>query len=170
MRKLLGSVTSFIYSSFLILPFFRRYKNFWYKKLGVNLANRCYIAKNVIFKGDLSNLHMKYNCSIYDGSLITLSAPVVIGENTAIAYNVTLLTSANPRGPLNKLIKLYPKIVAPINIGSNSWLGAGSIVLPGITIGDFCVIAAGSVVTKDVPDYTVVAGVPAKIIKKLNPS
>ena len=56
----------------------------------------------------------------------------------------------------------------PIRIGHDCWIGGNAIICPGITIGDRCVIAAGSVVTKDVPDDSMVAGVPAKIIKKLN--
>ena len=59
---------------------------------------------------------------------------------------------------------------APVTIGANTWIGARAVVLPGVVIGDFCIVAAGAVVTKDVPDYTVVAGVPAKEIKKIDPT
>ena len=55
----------------------------------------------------------------------------------------------------------------PVVIGDDVWIGANAVILPGVTIGRHCVVAAGAVVTKDVPDNTVVGGVPAKIIKKL---
>lgn len=60
---------------------------------------------------------------------------------------------------------LYP---APIRIGNNVWLGANVTVLPGVTIGDNAVVAAGAVVTKDVPENMIVAGVPAKILKSIH--
>lgn len=94
---------------------------------------------------------------------------ITIGENSTLAYQTTILTSANPNGPHNKLMKLYPKMNAPVTIGDNSWIGARALILPGVHIGNFCVVAAGSVVTKDVPDYSVVGGVPAKVIKMLDP-
>ena len=55
----------------------------------------------------------------------------------------------------------------PVVIGDDVWIGANAVILPGVTIGRHCVVAAGAVVTKDVPDNTVVAGVPAKVIKTL---
>ncbi|OMJ13234.1 putative acetyltransferase [Smittium culicis] len=61
-----------------------------------------------------------------------------------------------------------PNIFAPLKIGDNVWIGGGSIILPGITIGNNSVIAAGSVVTKDVPENVVVAGNPAKFMKKID--
>lgn len=90
-----------------------------------------------------------------------------IGENSALAYGVTILTTAEPNGPYNELIKLYPAVSKPVTIGRNVWIGANSTILPGITIGEMSVVAAGAVVTKDVPPYTLVAGVPARVVKSL---
>ena len=77
------------------------------------------------------------------------------------------MTSANPNGPENKLSALYPQMTAPVIIGADVWVGANSTILPGVTIGDFSVIAAGAIVTKDVPSGVLVAGNPAVIKKKL---
>lgn len=170
MKKRLDSVTSFIYRSFLILPFFRKYKNFWYKKLGVNLKKNSRLSLDVKVIGNYNNLHLDENAEINTGCFLIAKDIISLGKNSTLAYNVSVLTSANPNGPHNKLSRVYPKIQAPVLIGSDTWVGASAIILPGVTIGDYCVIAAGSVVNKDVPDYSVVAGVPAKIIKKLNPS
>ena len=77
---------------------------------------------------------------------------IKIGKNSTLAYQTTILTSANPNYPYNKLSELYPPMHAPVVIGDNVWVGARAVILPGVTIGDNVVIAAGSVVTKDVPD------------------
>lgn len=62
---------------------------------------------------------------------------IEIGENSTLAYGVTILTSANPNGPENKLSKLYPKMTAPVIIGADVWVGANATILPGVMIGDF---------------------------------
>jgi len=92
---------------------------------------------------------------------------VFIGDRASIAPRVTLITSSGPN--LSK-IKPYVKVVnkGKITIESDAWIGAGAIILPNVTIGRGAVVGAGAVVTKDVPPYTVVAGVPAKEIRKLN--
>ena len=92
---------------------------------------------------------------------------IEIGENSTLAYGVTILTSANPNGPENKLSKLYPKMTAPVIIGADVWVGANATILPGVIIGDFSIIAAGAVVTKNVPSGVLVAGNPAIVKKKL---
>lgn len=158
-----------VYRAAIKTPILNRYYKLWYKKLGVKISDRCYIANDVKIIGDYSNLEMAYNVSIYHGSVLTTRGKITIGENTGIAYQALVLTSSNPRGPLNKLIKVYDKITAPVTIGNNCWIGARATILPGVTIGNFCVVAAGAVVTQDVPDYSVVGGVPAKVIKKLDP-
>lgn len=92
---------------------------------------------------------------------------IKIGKNSTLAYQTTILTSANPNGPFNNLSKIYPPIKAPVIIGDNVWIGARTVILPGVTIGNNVVVAAGSVVTKDVPDNCLVAGVPAIIKKRI---
>jgi|WetSurMetagenome_2_1015567.scaffolds.fasta_scaffold741423_1 acetyltransferase-like isoleucine patch superfamily enzyme len=90
---------------------------------------------------------------------------VQIGDRVAIAPRVTLVVSSKPNW---SRITPYVKILRGfITIGDDAWLGAGCIVLPDIRIGKGAIIAAGAVVTKDVPDYTVVAGVPARPLRRL---
>jgi acetyltransferase-like isoleucine patch superfamily enzyme len=60
-----------------------------------------------------------------------------------------------------------PEFAKPITIGSDTWLGGGAIVLPGVTIGEHCVVGAGAVVTRDVPPYCVAAGNPARVVRRL---
>lgn len=94
-------------------------------------------------------------------------APIRIGDNCLMGPNTCLYTVTHPiepelRGDANIV---YAK---PITIGDNVWFGGNCVVLPGVTIGNHVVVGAGSVVTKDIPDYAVVAGNPAKIIRYAN--
>ena len=102
--------------------------------------------------------YANYNCCFLDCSLITF------GDNVLIGPSVTFSPATHPA--LEPKLRLEGKESAkPIKVGNNVWFGANCVILPGITIGDHAVIAAGAVVSKDVPEYSVVAGVPAKVIK-----
>ena len=87
----------------------------------------------------------------------------VIGEGALIGHNVVLATLNHMMDPSKRAGMTY----APIHIGKNVWIGANATVLPGVTIGDGAIVAAGAVVTKDVAPNTVVGGIPAKVIKKI---
>lgn len=117
--------------------------------------------------GDYSNIILHKNSEINDGCYLLAKAKIEIGNNSTLAYRVTILTGADPNGPYNALSVLYPAKIEPVKIGNDVWVGANSTILPGVTIGDFSVVAAGSVVTKDVPSGVLVAGVPAEIKKHL---
>ncbi|KAI1316256.1 hypothetical protein EDD11_010303 [Mortierella claussenii] len=106
------------------------------------------------------NVYMNYNCVILDCSHVD------IGNNVFLAPNVQLFGAAHPLNPL-----IRPKGVEfamPIRIGNDVWIGGGAIICPGVTIGEGVTIGAGSVVTKNVPPYTVVGGNPARILKVLS--
>jgi acetyltransferase-like isoleucine patch superfamily enzyme len=91
-------------------------------------------------------------------------AGITIGDGTLIGHNAVLATLNHGIMP-NDRRTLYP---APIIIGKNVWIGASVTIIPGVTIGDNAVIAAGAVVTKDVPENTVAGGVPTKVIKSID--
>jgi len=90
-----------------------------------------------------------------------------LGERVALAPGVTFVASSGPcysRLPeLEGFADRYVKY-APITVGDDTWIGANVTILPGVTIGQCCLIGAGAVVTRDVPDYAVVAGVPARVV------
>lgn len=88
---------------------------------------------------------------------------ITIGDGTLIGHNVVLATINHDFVPEHR----GDNLPAPIVLGKNVWIGANTMILPGVTIGDNAVIAAGSVVTRDVPTDTVVAGVPARKIKNI---
>lgn len=149
-----------------------KYKYFVYKLLGVNQVDdetskcRYFIGAPKIV-GEYKNIWMHNNSEIERNCFILAKERIEIGVNSTIAYGVTILTGANPNGPKNKLSMLYPALKAPVKIGDNCWIGANSIILPGVTIGDMVVVAAGSVVTRDIPSNVMVAGNPAVVKKKL---
>lgn len=116
----------------------------------------CDFGKN-IFVGD--NFLANYNVTILD------CAPVHIGDNCLIAPNVGIYTVNHPMTAKGRRKSLAQG--TPIYIGDDVWIGGNSVIVPGVTIGNNVVIAAGSVVTKDVEDDTLVGGNPAKFIKKL---
>jgi acetyltransferase-like isoleucine patch superfamily enzyme len=124
-------------SSFMCFPPF-------YTDFGKNIT----IGKNVFFN---------IGCSFQDRGGIS------IGDGTMIGMNVTIAT-LNHGLPSETRNVTYP---SPVIIGDNVWIGSNATILPGVTIGDNSVVAAGAVVTKDVPVNTVVAGVPAKELKKI---
>lgn len=89
---------------------------------------------------------------------------ITIGDGSLIGHNVVLATINHDLNPIHYRKNHY----APINIGRYVWIGSNATVLPGVTIGDWAVVAAGAVVAKNVPPNTVVGGVPARILKKIS--
>lgn len=101
------------------------------------------------------------NVIVMNGCLMMAAGGITIGDETQIAANVQLISNNHDLEDRNVIT------CKPINIGKRVWVGAGAIILPGVAIGDNSVVGAGSVVTKDVPADTIVAGNPAKFIKKI---
>ena len=126
--------------------------------LGANVGKGSFIMKRNYFM-EPWRLEMGEYCHINRGCLIDSRGGIRIGDNVSISHNVSLVTgSHDPRS------KRFNYVLKPIEIADYAWLGIGCTVLQGVTIGRGAVVCAGAVVTKDVPAYTIVAGVPAKKI------
>ena len=97
----------------------------------------------------------------------TIIGPVTIGSHVNLAQGITITALNHNFEDATRRIDEQGVSTTPVVIGDDVWIGAGAVVLPGVTIGRHCVVAAGAVVTHDVPDNSVVAGVPAKVIKTL---
>lgn len=98
----------------------------------------------------------------------TVIGPVCIGNNVNLAQGITVTALNHNFEDTTRRIDEQGISTKPVVIGDDVWIGANAVILPGVTIGRHVVVAAGAVVTKDVPDYCVVGGVPAKILKDLN--
>ena len=97
----------------------------------------------------------------------TIIGPVDIGNHVNLAQGITVTALNHNFSDTNKRIDEQGVSTNPVTIEDNVWVGANAVILPGVTIGEHCVVAAGAVVTKDVPPHSLVAGVPAKVIKKI---
>lgn len=138
-RKLMEQLTgSTIDETFTMFPPF-------YTECGKNI----HIGKNVF---------INCCCHFQDQGGIT------IGDGTLIGSHVVIATINHEKDPE----KRGDNLPAPVRIGKKVWIGSHATVLPGVTIGDGAIIAAGAVVTKNVPAYTVAAGVPAKVIRSVD--
>ncbi len=103
------------------------------------------------------NVYINHLCSMLDMGTIT------IGDNVLIGPKVNILSEEHPVNPADRKALM----VRPVVIKNGAWIGAGATILPGVTVGENSVVAAGAVVNKDVPDNTVVGGIPAKFIKNI---
>ena len=97
----------------------------------------------------------------------TIIGPVSIGNHVNLAQGITVTALNHNFADVQRLIDEQGISTKPVVIGNDVWIGANAVILPGVTIGHHAVVAAGAVVTKDVPDFCVVAGVPAKVVKGL---
>ncbi len=114
----------------------------------VNYGRHTKIGKNVF---------INFDCVFLDLGGITIE------DGVFIAPKASLLTEGHPLAPENR----HSLTVGPIHLKRNAWIGANATIMQGVTVGENSVVAAGAVVTKDVPDHTVVGGIPAKMIKSL---
>lgn len=97
----------------------------------------------------------------------TIIGPVEIGSHVNLAQGITVTALNHNFDDTEKRIDEQGVSTKPVTIEDDVWVGANAVILPGVTIGNHCVVAAGAVVTKDVPPHSLVAGVPAKVIKQI---
>jgi acetyltransferase-like isoleucine patch superfamily enzyme len=117
--------------------------------------------------GDFSNLSIGARCYIGKCTFFDLPAPIVLDPEVVVSAGAKFFTHADCGA--RAMRNWYPRRRAPIRIGYGTWIGADAIVLSGVELGACCVVAAGTVVTKSFPDRSVLAGVPAKLVRTLNP-
>lgn len=135
------------------------------KKMFAEIGEGCYIETP--FHANFGGAHVHFGKNIYANFNLTLvdDTHIYVGDNTMFGPNVTLATAGHPVLP--ELREKGYQFNVPIHIGKNCWIGAGSVILPGVTVGDGSVIGAGSVVTKDIPSGVVDVGNPCRVLRKI---
>lgn len=135
------------------------------KEMFAEIGENCYIEPP--FHANFGGHHCHFGKNVYANYNLTAvdDTHIYVGDNTMIAPNVILASAAHPLDPEERR-KGY-QYNQPVHIGKNCWLGAGVIVVPGVSIGDDTVIGAGSVVTKDIPSGVVAVGNPCRVIKEV---
>ena len=136
------------------------------KEMFAEIGENCYIEPP--FHANWGGKHVHFGKNIYANFNLTLvdDTHIYVGDYTMFGPNVTVATAGHPILPTLRAQAYQYNM--PIKIGKNCWLGAGVIVLPGVTIGNNVVIGAGSVVTKDIPDNVVALGNPCRVLREIN--
>jgi len=134
------------------------------KELFGSAGENIYIEPN--FRCDYGyNIHVGENFYANFDCVFLDVCEIRIGTNCMVAPGVHIYTATHPLNPIERISGV--EFGAPVEIGDNVWIGGGAIINPGVKIGNNVVIASGAVVTKDVADYVVVGGIPARVIKKI---
>lgn len=136
-------------------------RTFWARKIATKVGTNVNIERNASF-GPLLEIDndsgIGIDCEIY--------GPVTIGKNVMMGPEVIIYTSGHKHDRIDiPMGKQGNDQVRPVYIGSDVWIGRRAIIMPGVSIGNGCIIGAAAVVTKDIPDYSVAVGVPAQVVK-----
>lgn len=135
------------------------------KKMFAEIGDDCYIEPPL--HSNFGGHHVHFGKNVYANFNLTLvdDTHIYVGDYTMIGPNVTIATAGHPILPV--LREQAYQYNASVHIGRNCWLGAGVIVLPGVTIGDNSVIGAGSIVTKDIPANVIAVGNPCRVLREI---
>ncbi|MBR3767044.1 MAG: sugar O-acetyltransferase [Clostridia bacterium] len=136
------------------------------KGMFAEIGENCYIEPPL--HANWGGKHCHFGNNVYANFNLTLvdDSHIYVGDFTMIGPNVTIATAGHPILP--SLREKAYQFNIPVHIGRNCWIGAGAVILPGVTIGDNTVIGAGSIVTKDIPPNVVAVGNPCKVLRSIN--
>ena len=135
------------------------------KEMFAEIGEGCYIEPPL--HANWGGKHVHFGKMVYANFNLTMvdDTHIYIGDYTLIGPNVTIATAGHPINP--ELREKAYQFNRSIRIGKNCWIGAGAVILPGVTIGDNTVIGAGSIVTKDIPANVVAVGNPCKVLREI---
>ena len=135
------------------------------REMFAELGEDCYVEPPLY--ANWGGKHVHFGDRVYANFHLTLvdGTHIYVGSNTMFAPNVTVATAGHPILPV--LREQAYQYNLPVHIGRNCWIGAGAVILPGVTIGDNTVIGAGSVVTKDIPANVVAVGNPCRVLREI---
>ena len=135
------------------------------KTVFAECGDNCYIE--LPFRANWGGHHVHFGDNVYANFNLTLvdDGHIYVGDQVMFGPNVTVATAGHPIDP--KLRGRGLQFNKDVHIGANSWIGAGAIIMPGVTIGKNVVIGAGSIVTKDIPDNVIAVGNPCKVLREV---
>ena len=135
------------------------------RQMFAEVGEGCYVETP--FYANMGGHHVHFGDYVYANYGLTLvdDTHIYVGDHTMFGPHVTLATAGHPIDP--ELRRRGLQYNMPIHIGRNCWLGAGVIVMPGVTIGDNVVIGAGSIVTRDIPSNVVAVGNPCRVLREV---
>ncbi|MHA0856776.1 sugar O-acetyltransferase [Paenibacillus sp. CMAA1364] len=136
------------------------------KEMFAEIGDDCYIEAPL--RANWGGQHVHFGKNVYANFNLTLvdDTHIYVGDYTMFGPNVTVATAGHPILP--ELREDVTQFNIPVHIGRNVWIGAGVVILPGITIGDNSVIGAGSIVTRDIPTNVVAVGNPCRVLREIN--
>ncbi len=136
------------------------------KEMFAEIGENCYIEPP--FHANWGGHHVHFGNNVYANFGLTMvdDTHIYVGDCTMFGPNVVVATAGHPISP--ELREKAYQYNMPVHIGKNCWIGAGALIMPGVTIGDNTVIGAGSVVTKDIPANVVAVGNPCKVMREIS--
>lgn len=150
----LKKINGMVCTTLLRFPLTHKWTTFWWRQCGYSIGKNTRIAQDVVF---WAWHHLD-------------SKNIIIEENVSIGPGTMLIARTHSPSQIEKNGMVSNSIPGKILIKKGVWIGARALILPNVTINEGAIVGAGAVVTKDVPPFTIVAGVPARIIKKLDVS
>ncbi len=136
------------------------------KEMFAEIGDDCHIEPPFFANWGGRHVHIGHHVYFNFSATLVDDTHIYIGDYTMLAPNVTIATAGHPILP--ELRKRAIQYNMPVHIGKNCWIGAGAIILPGVTVGDGTVIGAGSVVTKDIPKNVVAVGNPCRVVREIS--
>ncbi len=136
------------------------------KEMFAEIGDDCYIEPPFFANWGGRHVHIGHHVYFNFSATLVDDTHIYIGDYTMLAPNVTIATAGHPILP--ELRECAIQYNMPVHIGKNCWIGAGAIILPGVTVGDGTVIGAGSVVTKDIPKNVVAVGNPCRVVREIS--
>lgn len=180
MKKYIKVIYSYLYNGLALFRMGKVGRNIFVRKnlmvgtpKGIFIGNNVWIGRDCRLEcyeseGKLGNIKLGNNSKLGHFCTILCGADVNIGNYTRLSSFVTIMSESHGNNPEKGIYHLQELVCKEVNIGTYCWIGEKVIVMPGVSIGDWSIVGAGSLVTKDIPPYSIAVGNPAKVIKQYN--